>query len=165
MVKVGSIVSLKVDRRDRSHANPLGLLGVVYAMKSHPLQSVKVVTEHGVLCSGVEKSCRWIPPDQYLVQSENTTLTPKLKNFKEAIMKSEFNEALIEKKSTKQAHLNMTGNKHAHGRQRCKCKKGNCTKRCGCRKNNRHTCTSACSCSGNCNWSKLREHLESTDTE
>jgi hypothetical protein len=54
-VKVGSIVSLKVDRRDQSHANPLGLLGVMFNVGHTHEHMVQVVTEHGVLSPQKDK--------------------------------------------------------------------------------------------------------------
>jgi hypothetical protein len=45
-VKQGSIVCVKVDIRNRSHANPRGILGIVFNVPAGPAFDIRVATSN-----------------------------------------------------------------------------------------------------------------------
>lgn len=84
-VLVGTAVTVKVEKRDRSHTNP-GVMGVVYKICSDATKGVRVVTEHGILCSGVQKLPMYLPPDMYTTLRDRSPVNASLNKIKENVL-------------------------------------------------------------------------------
>jgi hypothetical protein len=144
-IKVGSIVTLKVDYRDVSH--PRGIVGVVADVSSSDAGGVRVVTEWGVVATGASRSVYWVPSDRYVVRPDDAVVSDNLQRIREDIVSGITDWTSYPRVTLQQAHANMVGHSPG-GKRRCSCRK-QCGPRCGCIKG-KVSCNSSCACSGNC---------------
>jgi hypothetical protein len=141
-IECGTLVNLTVIVRDRSNCNPLGITAVVFLVNTNG--GFCAVCENGILGSQGQK--HWFNFGDYSVLDPNVTITNKLADIRRLIQNGTFDEKTFNLIGMHKAHLIMVGHV-PNGRQKCSCKGGLCSKRCGFCKSNR-TCTSRCSCSG-----------------
>lgn len=151
-VKIGSIVLLHMDKRDRSRANPLGVVGIVFNIhksKDGMSSSFEVVTEEGIIGQTQKgKKQKFFAHDQLIVPKVQPTLTETLYDILEEINAGEFNPKEYRRLTLRKAHELQCGHK-AFGRESCKCKKGCASKSCSCVKRG-SSCHSGCRCCGSC---------------
>lgn len=145
-VSIGDFVTLKVDKRDRIAANPLGIVGVVYHVRS--TSGVSVVTEYGVIVNGKTNKPRFYPQDQWGKLSPMASVGPKLEAIRQNILKGIFTVEDSPKITVTRAHGLLTG-LGENTTVTCGCKSSCKFTTCKCRKN-KQGCNSKCSCSGKC---------------
>ena len=145
--EIGSIVSIKVDFRDRSHSNPRGINAVIIAARPALTFSVKLETQWGILVNGRGKrEPLWYLPSEFGVLDECATLPKELKVIQSQVRNDSFEVEAQQKVTPKAAHQAMTGVKSI-GRNSCNCQKG-CSNRCGCVRR-KQPCNSSCKCYNN----------------
>jgi hypothetical protein len=147
-VQIGSVVSIKVDRRDRCYSHSAaGVVGIAYQVHGQSHVTFKVVTEFGVLSSGDQSAC-FITLEDYEVRSDKAVLSNELEAIRMTVLAGSFKES-EHKKVTRQQAFGIQTATRPSGRNTCRCKK-QCTGSCGCVK--RQTpCNSSCGCAGRCN--------------
>ena len=149
-VRVGSIVTLHVDKRVASHAH--GVTAVVVNCNTNT-GGIIACTSAGIIVNGMGKKEWWIAADMYQLRTAPgelyTSITPELAEIQRQIIEGRFDSSTHPKCNLGDAHAYIVGASSPCKRNNCSCKDGKCTKRCGCFKN-KVSCTSICSCSGNC---------------
>jgi hypothetical protein len=144
----GSIITIRIDARDHSHAQ--GLFAVV--LRVGPYGGALVACEHGVITSSGTKADFWMPYTQYRIVADHltkTTLSSEMEAVRQQIINGEYDYKNAPRISILQYHGIVVGATSPLKKGRCMCAKGQCTKRCGCHRKG-HKCSSSCSCSGNC---------------
>jgi hypothetical protein len=155
-VPPGSIVSIKIDKRDRALASSTrGVLGIVVEESSNHVMGVRVATQWGVV-TGHQNTLRFFAPDQYLVlDAERTTLNPELQQVRTSVRLGEYIESNYPRISIRTAHGHFIG-RHNIAIAHCSCKvnskgkSGRCGKNCGCRRKGIACDPSRCQCKGDC---------------
>jgi hypothetical protein len=147
-VDVGSIVSLKVDIRDRSQCNPCCIIAIVFEVIRNT-GGFRAVCEHGVIGTTTKKK-HFFSYGGYSKLSDNQTISQALAKIQRDIIDGSFVESDYDLISMKKAQAKSLGHK-TNGRRKCKCKHGRCGPICGCRRNNSY-CNSSCGCGGRCQW-------------
>lgn len=149
-VRVGSIVTLHVDSRVASHAR--GITAVVVNCNNNS-GGIIACTSAGIVVNGMAKKEWWIAADMYQLRTAPgelyTSITPELADIQRQIIEGRFDSSTHPKCNIGDAHAYVVGASSPCKRNNCGCKDGKCTKRCGCFRN-KVSCTSTCSCSGNC---------------
>jgi hypothetical protein len=146
-VYIGALVSIRVDKQDRSQANPRGLIGIVFHVNTNT-HSVKVAAEHGILSS--KGKVTLISSDDYEVHDSSTPMSECLEKIQVSVLQDSFHPESHPFISVKKAHDKEDIGAKVYGSSKCKCRKQPyCSNNCACRKANK-PCTSACGCNGNC---------------
>ena len=119
-VKLGSIVTIKIDYCDGSH--PRGVLGVVCEISKSNTGGVQVVTEFGLIVSGGQKSSYFVPSDRYVVRDDDVVISEGLKLIRNLVLNGNFDPQKCKKITIQKAHAKMYGLSpgRKHG---CNCKK------------------------------------------
>ena len=146
-VDVGAVVTIKVDVRDRSNHNQLGLMGITVHKSQTGSNSILVATKAGVLVGGARKKPIYWSPEQYMV-CPHPTLEPELASIQEEVLAGTYDVKAAFVTTVANAHRVVYGGISTR-RGRCRCKDGDCTFRCGCHRNGL-VCSSSCTCNGNC---------------
>lgn len=150
VVKLGDVVLVQVDPRDRSRSDPSRPLGVVFQIweTDNGGRNFGVVTEAGVLTVGSSTRFR-LSHDKILRFKIEPGISSALHQIKLLVDDGLFDVGAYPKISIRGAHEADVKHK-THGRNNCKCSKG-CKGSCGCRKMN-VPCHSGCHCNslGNC---------------
>jgi hypothetical protein len=133
--EVGSIVTVRVDKRDKRANNPRGILGIVHTVNS--LQTITVATELGVV--SMKKADVRYPPEHYSIKHNLSTLSKKLQEVRAAIINGTY--VKNERVSRAEAHQQLN---FVPVRKSCSCR-GKCGPNCGCVRENR-PCGSNCGC-------------------
>ena len=152
-VGIGAVVTISLNKRDVSPPTA-GVRAVVFNTKEET-GGIQVCSEGGIRCQNGKLF--WIPCDRYRVTSsadQSAVLTDGLTTIRNEILQHTFNVATKKKISLNQAQKQFTG-RSPRKKSVCHCRGGRCGNRCGCtrRRNNGNStriCSSACSCSGNC---------------
>jgi hypothetical protein len=148
-VQVGKIVSIKQDWRDVSHAR--GVVGVVFDVSKSGVGGVQVVTEFGIIKTGIKSgkaSIYYIPSERFVLQDDDCIISEKLSEIRTTITKGHFEPSKARRITLQAAHKLLTGYEPIENKC-CRCKNGKCTSRCGCCVA-KVGCTSKCLCNGNC---------------
>jgi hypothetical protein len=149
-VQVGKIVSNKQDWRDVSHAR--GVVGVVFDVSNSGVGGVQVVTEFGIIKTGIKSgkaSIYYIPSERFVLQDDDCIISEKLSEIRTTITKGRFEPSKARRITLQAAHKLLTGYEPRENKC-CRCRNGKCTSRCGCAVA-KVGCTSKCLCNGNCN--------------
>ena len=101
-VRVGDIVSLEVDARDRSHASPRQIIGIVY--EATKLGSGQLVAEWGLIAGGNQRKVCPISGEKLTVLSENATISIQLEELRKKVLGGSFEEKDYNKISVAKAH-------------------------------------------------------------
>jgi len=144
VVVVGDAVALRMDYRDVSH--PRAVMGIVWEVSSSGAGGIRVVTEHGVICSGNTKSAYFVPSDRYRILG-HAVLTTNLEGIQLKVRDNTFNPLEHPKVTMQGAHAAAYGETPG-GKKKCSCKSKKC-ENCKCVKAG-VPCTSSCACNGNC---------------
>jgi hypothetical protein len=142
-VAVGSVVTVKTDYRDISH--PRGVPGIVFDVCKSNAGGIQVATEHGIIVPGKKSKKYFIPDDRYVVNSDDTTINPKLDVIRRSIMDGTFDAENQSRVTLQRAHSLLYGVLEG-GRKKCTCKK-KCGPRCSCVRG-KTSCNSSCKCPG-----------------
>jgi len=133
-VKVGNVVRVKVDVRDRSKHISLGLLGCVMEVASGASGGVKVATRHGVLSLRATRPF-FIPLHQYQV-IDLPVLDDEMKELQRKIIEhgGKVSLPLITVAGAHKAeYATFTkASEVSRAPRKCRCKDGECNNRCGC---------------------------------
>ena len=106
-IEMGSVVTLKMDYRDVSHAR--GIMGIVFDISKSEAGGIQVMTEYGIICTGTGKAKYYVPIDGYVVQEEDVWLEKALEDVRARVRNGTF-DAYNEKRLTMQrAHAAMVG--------------------------------------------------------
>ena len=149
-VKRGSMITLHVDPRVASHAR--GVTAVVVDCLPDT-GGVIACSSKGIVVNGKGKKEWWIAADMYRLNSGPgelfTAITPELAAIQKLIIEGQFDASSHPRCTLGDAHADMVGASSPCKRNSCGCKSGMCSGRCGCVRN-KISCSSSCSCSGNC---------------
>ena len=144
-VGVGTVVNLKMDYRDVSHAR--GVNGVVCRVSPNDPGSVALMTCFGIIAFGVQKKLYFVPSDCYRVLPDEVLVNTRLEQIQVSLLDKSFHASEHKKVTMQEAHSELYG--HSPGRKlKCNCKSQNCQS-CRCSKAG-EPCTSACACNGSC---------------
>jgi hypothetical protein len=147
-VAIGAVVTISLDKM--GFHTDTGVRAVVFDVKA-ATGAILACCEIGVI-SQKNGHHFWVPSDRYGVTSasnENAVLTDTLNNIRNLILETTFDPATQQRVTLVQAQKQFKGRSPSK-RGSCRCKEGRCTRLCGCKRNGRITCSSSCSCSGNC---------------
>jgi hypothetical protein len=125
--EVGSIVTVRVDKRDKRANNPRGILGIVHTVNS--LQTITVATELGIV--SMKKADVRYPPEHYSIKHNLSTLSKKLQEVRAEIINGTYDKN--ERVSRAEAHQQLN---FVPVRKSCSCR-GKCGPNCGCVRENR----------------------------
>jgi hypothetical protein len=146
-VRVGCIVSLRVDPRDQGHGNSRGVVGIV--TEKTEAGSIGVVTEQGMLVNGRGRKGRRLFPDQaYQLRDDLATVSEALTTIRSTVLDGTFNAKNHKTVTIQKAHQSLEGLQGQVVMDRCRCKAG-CRINCGCQRA-RKSCGTSCRCSGTC---------------
>jgi hypothetical protein len=146
-VQAGDIVSLQVDRNERSHATPREIVGIAFNPTEHG--SAKVATQWGIISAGRHHQVFPVASDKLTVKPDLSTISTELQEIRKLIQEGTFQSESYPKITVSGAHKKMLGHDSVpRGKCGCNRKKG-CTGNCGCIRRG-IPCTSSCGCFGNC---------------
>lgn len=164
-VRRGSMVTLHIDRRVASHAR--GVTAVVVDCCPNT-GGIIACSSKGIIVNGVGKKEWWIAADMYKLRTNPgelyTAIAPDLAAIQTEIIEGRFDSSTHPKCNLREAHAHVVGASSPCKRNNCGCKKGKCTKRCGCVRN-KISCSSTCSCSGNCTINQLNHNRNVVNNE
>ena len=153
VTKVGDVVNLTVDKRDRVAHVSSGLLGVVVKLAKTGSGAAAIMTQFGMLGNQAKKIVMY-PPDQYTI-IDNPTISNELENVIHEVNNKSFDIGKQNIVTVSQCHRLSYGEKGSGNTGKCGCKKRNndgtihCGYSCGCIKN-KLLCGSLCKCSKSC---------------
>jgi hypothetical protein len=133
--EVGSIVTVRVDKRDKRASNPRGVLGIVHTVSS--LQTITVATELGMI--SMNKADVRYQPEHYKIKHNLSTISAKLQQVRKDIIDGTYDKSERVSRAEAHQHLNFVP-----VRKSCSCH-GKCGPNCGCVRENRK-CGSNCGC-------------------
>ena len=129
-VTIRSVVTIWVDPRVASHAR--GVIAIVIAAKE--TGGILACADGGVIVNGVTQKEWWIAADGYALKAmhDETGSVTKISRGAKQILAGSFSVEQQKKCSLSQAHQEIIGASSPCLRSTCHCKRGQCSKQCGC---------------------------------
>lgn len=142
----GTIVPLKVDRRDRARQTPLHIIGVLFDRSR--IGSFQIVTQSEIIAKANNERRYFRPEEFHALDKQNTPIPNKLKERRNWILQGTFHKekkASVPKLTMQKCHKEEVG-VSLDAQKCCGCKKG-CKGSCRCRRA-KQPCRSSCGCGG-----------------